>query len=290
MHAPVDIDRAIAAADGEIAELEQTCRVQMSLHGHGIMVWRSWGEGQPLVLLHGNYGSWTHWFANIPVLARHFRVVVPDLPGFGDSDAAPNDLAVQDYAARVAEGLTAVLGTNTKFRLAGFSFGGRIAGLVCTHGLGPIDRLVLFGPGGLGLPPSPLPKLQALTSAHTRAERILVHQENLRRIMFARSQTADILSACLQERNVAATRWRSRLRGDGSLAAVLPDITTPVTVVSGAEDRYLRSHGETYESVLTRLSPGVTVRRVPEAGHWVIYEAPDICNDILARSLQGWCG
>lgn len=289
MNAPVDIDPAIAAAEGRIAELERSCRVQTSRHGHGAMVWRSWGEGQPLVLLHGNYGSWTHWFANIPVLARHFRVVVPDLPGFGDSDAAPDDIPVQDYAARVAEGLTAVLGTGTKCRLAGFSFGGRIAGLVCARG-GPIDRLVLFGPGGLGLPPSPLPKLQPLTSAMTRAERILVHQENLRRIMFARSETADILSACLQDRNVAATRWRSRLRGDGSLAAVLPGITAPVTVVSGAEDRYLRSHGEIYEGVLTRLSPGVAVRRVPGAGHWVTYEAPDICNDVLGSSVRGSCG
>ena len=28
--------------------------------GEGCLVWRSWGEGSPLVLLHGGYGSWTH--------------------------------------------------------------------------------------------------------------------------------------------------------------------------------------------------------------------------------------
>src|SRR3546814_1155899 len=47
--------------------------------GDGQMVWRLWGEGPPLVLLHGGSGSWTHWFRNIPALARRYRVIAADL-------------------------------------------------------------------------------------------------------------------------------------------------------------------------------------------------------------------
>ena len=32
--------------------------------GEGTMVWRAWGGGVPLVLLHGGFGSWTHWISN----------------------------------------------------------------------------------------------------------------------------------------------------------------------------------------------------------------------------------
>src|SRR5712691_9914772 len=53
----------------------------------GAMVWRIWGEGPPLVLLHGASGSWTHWIRNVRPLAARFRVLVPDMPGYGDSDA-----------------------------------------------------------------------------------------------------------------------------------------------------------------------------------------------------------
>jgi pimeloyl-ACP methyl ester carboxylesterase len=40
------------------------------------------GAGPTLLLLHGGTGSWTHRLRNIEPLARHFRLVVPDLPGW----------------------------------------------------------------------------------------------------------------------------------------------------------------------------------------------------------------
>ena len=58
--------------------------------GDGELVWHRWGEGAPLVLLHGGSGSWTHWLRNIaPLVAAGHQVLAPDLPGFGDSDPPP---------------------------------------------------------------------------------------------------------------------------------------------------------------------------------------------------------
>jgi len=52
--------------------------------GDGHIVWRCWGEGTPLVLLHGGTGSWLHWIRNVEALSCDMMVVVPDLPGSGE--------------------------------------------------------------------------------------------------------------------------------------------------------------------------------------------------------------
>jgi len=73
--------------------------------GGGRMAWREWGEGPPVVLVHGAAGSWNHWAAVIPGLAGDHLVVAPDLPGFGDSDA-PADL---DDIEVLVDALTALV-------------------------------------------------------------------------------------------------------------------------------------------------------------------------------------
>src|SRR5437763_9356025 len=65
--------------DGIAAEAER-CETPC---GDGSMVWHCWGSGLPLVLLHGGYGSWSHWIRNVLPLSRSFRVIPPDPPGLG---------------------------------------------------------------------------------------------------------------------------------------------------------------------------------------------------------------
>src|SRR5262245_66673201 len=77
--------------------------------GDGAMVWHVWGAGRPLVLQHGGYGSWTHWLRNIPAFAGDRMVIAPDLPGLGDSAAAPEPYTAESLAAIVAQGLEAIL-------------------------------------------------------------------------------------------------------------------------------------------------------------------------------------
>ena len=55
----------------------------------GRVAWHLAGSGRPLLLVHGGTGSWTHWLRAIPELARGYQLLMPDLPGFGDSDLPP---------------------------------------------------------------------------------------------------------------------------------------------------------------------------------------------------------
>jgi haloacetate dehalogenase len=58
------------------------------------------GEGAPLVLLHGYPQNHMCWAGIAPAFARHFRVIVPDLRGYGDSDAPPDDAGHTVYSKR----------------------------------------------------------------------------------------------------------------------------------------------------------------------------------------------
>src|SRR5699024_1978152 len=75
----------------DLHRLERLSEKHHSRCGNGVMTWRCWGKGPPLILLHGAYGSWTHWLRNIEALATQCCVIAPDMPGFGDSDLPPDD-------------------------------------------------------------------------------------------------------------------------------------------------------------------------------------------------------
>src|SRR5258708_39349965 len=105
-------------------------RRELTRCGAGSMVWRSWGEGRPLVLLHGASGSWTHWIRNIPTPARHFRVLAPDMPGFGESDVPPEPHTADVLADLITAGLGVVLPSPADLDIARVSLGGIIGGLV----------------------------------------------------------------------------------------------------------------------------------------------------------------
>ena len=135
------------------------------------MLWREWGAGPPLVLLHGASGSWTHWLLNIAGLATRFTVLAPDMPGFGDSDLPAGPQTPDALAAVVSDGIDAVVPRPAPLDLAGFSFGGIIAGLVAARQGPRVRHLVLVGPNGMALPRAPGPPLARIRPDRPRARR-----------------------------------------------------------------------------------------------------------------------
>ena len=78
------------AAFKTVSDLDGTARRTEIATEEGVAVWREWGSGPPLVLLHGGSGSWMHFIRQIAFFSTGFRVLVPDMPGFGDSSAGPS--------------------------------------------------------------------------------------------------------------------------------------------------------------------------------------------------------
>ena len=111
------------------------------------------GAGDPVVLLHGGgpgASGWSNFGANLPVFAERFRVLVPDQPGFGASDAPPVEGNYFTFSARALASLLDHLGID-RVHLVGNSLGGGTAVRFALNYPERAGRLVLMGPGGLSL-------------------------------------------------------------------------------------------------------------------------------------------
>jgi 2-hydroxy-6-oxonona-2,4-dienedioate hydrolase len=251
--------------------------------GDGAMVWRSWGSGPVLVLLHGGYGSWTHWIRNVLPLARRFRVIAPDLPGLGESATPPEPSTADGLAAIIIGGLDEIVPRDDELRLAGFSFGGVIGGSVAAQ-LG--DRLrgfVIVGSNGLGLERSPTP-LRRVPPDADAAEEFAAHRCNLNQLMIADPDKIDELALYLQQTNHARARMRSRrFSRSGALIQALPRVSARIDGIWGERDATAYPHIEQRASVLRNIQPGARFAVVPGAGHWVQFEAADHFNAVLAE-------
>lgn len=103
------------------------------------------GEGPPVVLLHGFLGGQIVWEDVVDELVRDFRVVVPDLPGFGESEKpAPTRYAydVQAFVDAVVD-MLAALGLG-RVSVAGHGLGGAIALALAADHPELVEKLVLL--------------------------------------------------------------------------------------------------------------------------------------------------
>lgn len=258
--------------------------------GAGDLVWHRWGPagGAPVVLLHGGSGSWTHWLRNIaPLAAAGHAVWVPDMPGFGDSAAPPDGQDADVLPGWLEAGLQQLAGT-TPVALVGFSFGALVAGLWAQARPARVARLVLAGSPGLSaerLPPLDLRRWDALPPG---PERLAVHRHNLLQLMLAHAASATPLAVALHAANVERDRLRQRrLMLTDAVAHLLPQLACPVHGIWGAQDVLYATRLPLIGQVLGTAPGFRNLVLVPDAGHWVAFEAAGAFNTALAVALAG---
>jgi pimeloyl-ACP methyl ester carboxylesterase len=110
--------------------------------------WTELGEGEPLVLLHGMGDSHRSWRNAAPHLARHYRVLMPDLPGHGLSGRPDAPYTLAWYAQSVLDWMDA-LGVE-RAHVCGHSFGGGVAQWMLLCDRARVRSLSLVAAGGLG--------------------------------------------------------------------------------------------------------------------------------------------
>ena len=251
--------------------------------GAGTMVWRVWGSGPPLILLHGGYGSWTHWIRNVLVLARRFTVIAPDLPGLGESSTPPEPHTAEGLAAIIVEGLDIVLSKDAAPHIAGFSFGGVLGGHVAAQLGDRLRALTLVGSNGLGLVRQPT-ALQRVPAGVSAGEALAVHCHNLGALIIADPAKIDELAVYIQSHNAPRGRVKSRRfsRAD-TLARALPLVKARLDGIWGERDATAYPHLDERARVLRSFQPGARFEVIAGAGHWVQYEAAERFNPILAE-------
>ncbi len=276
-----------------LARLSASAEIVETPCADGQMVWQRWpvapgATGAPLVLLHGGFGSWTHWIANIRELSKDRPVVTADLPGLGDSADAPEPLSPDGIAAVVNGGLDAVLGSGTRFDLAGFSFGGLIGSRVAAMAGDRCRTFVAVGASGFqGLHVRVL-GIRVPDPALPDAEIDAIQHENLKILMLWDESKIDPLAILTHRLNVARSRVRSRpMSLSNALVEALPNIRARIAGIWGVHDATGggREGIEKRRDVFRAHQPDAPFEIVEDAGHWVMYERPDVFHAALRRVL-----
>lgn len=249
-------------------------------------IWREWGDGKPFILLHGNYGSWTHWTRNIAALAASRRVLVPDTPGFGELDL-PEVPDAGTIVESLWKDIDRLAGTEAVVDLAGFSYGGGLAGGLAACRPHRVGRTILVGSGGLGAPGGYREELVRWRDLDAAGQRE-AHRRNLRILMFASPETVDDLALSLQAANAAGAKMNARkLRNRMDLRQVLVGKKVVLSGIWGERDFTLAGLPlASREQAVRSLDTDAEWIALPDVGHWAQYEAAHAVNKALLRILD----
>lgn len=251
------------------------------------------GAGDPVVLLHGGGPGATgmsNFSRNIEALVgAGFRVLVPDLPGYGRSTKGiDRDDPFGDLALAV-RGLLDAVGVD-RAHLVGNSYGGAAGLRLALDRPDRVDRLVLMGPGGIGttraLPTAGLSKLLGYYGgdgpSREKVEDFIRHYlvapgtdvpDDLIDVRFAASVDPEVIADPPLRRPSGPGALRTLLRMDLSRDRRLATCQVPTLVLWGSEDRVNRPSGG---PLLARSMPRCDLYLAAGVGHWFQYERPEL--------------
>ena len=251
------------------------------------------GEGEPLVLVHGLGGAASNWLALAPLLLPGRRVLVPELPGHGGSEALPAAPNLNGFADRIAE-----LAAREGFAPApvvGHSLGGAIALRLAIRRPESVSRVVLAAAAGISSATRSARYALTITGILKPGRkiapyrRLVARSPVLKSLVFGHWGAADpqalpseVVDAFLSgparhTDTVSAARAlvRDDLRGD------LDRVRCPALVLWGARDNQLPI-GDAFD--YARRLRG-RLRVIPDCGHLLIGERPDVCADAIESFL-----
>ena len=243
------------------------------------------GQGPPLILVHGRGGAAANWTELAPLLVPNNRLLVPDLPGHGGSEALPAVSGLEPFADRVAA-LAAREGM-LPAPVVGHSLGGAVVLRLALRHPDDVSAVVLAAAAGLSLGSIWGRHLQSVFST-VRPGRLAARWRGLvsrslllRRFVFGFVSVADpgsltneavegFLAAQLLHTDVDSA-WQA-LRADDPRQE-LEAVRCPVLVLWGAEDVQLPLD-DAFEYARRLRAP---LRVIPGCGHLLIGERPDAC-------------
>ena len=235
------------------------------------------GEGEALVLLHGFGGDKDHWTRFARGLTDSYRVIAPDLPGFGETVRDP---AVRyDVPSQIERlhAFLAAIGVDS-FHLAGNSMGGAIAARYAAAHPKQVKSLILFAPGGVTTAqPSELQKMW-----ESGRNPLLVESPegfaDLMKFVFAeppwipQSMLTYLAARAIHDRPFQQ-KIMEDLRSDlETLEKAMPSVKAPVLVIWGEQDRLVHVSGA---EVIHKLVPSAKVEVMAGVGHCPMLEKPD---------------
>jgi esterase len=246
------------------------------------------GDGPPLVILPGLFGSKRNWASLARTFGERHRVITADLRNHGESpwaDPHRYPALAADVAAlieRKADGRASVLG---------HSMGGKAAMMLAVSRPDLVERLVVVDIAPVASTGTPI--------AYVRAMRALPLERFSRR-----SEVADALAGAIPDRAVRNFLSLNAAVGDNGLSWTLnlaaleqdfeailgfPELppgcsfTGPTLFLAGGRSNYLQPE---HRPAIERLFPAAIIETIPDAGHWVHADAPEAFVAAVNRFLK----
>lgn len=256
-----------------------------------------------MLLLHGGgpgASGVSNYARNIAELAKEYRVIVPDLPGYGRSTKGVDSADPFGHLADGIRGLMDALDLD-KAHLVGNSYGGACALRLALDTPDRVERMVLMGPGGIGTTRAlPTPGLNSLLNYYTGdgPSRLKLEKFIRNHLVF---NAADVPDTAIDERYQASIdpeviaapplrrpsgpqALRTLVKMDFTRDRRLNRLPVPTLVLWGSKDKVNRPSGG---PMLADRMPNCDLYMVANTGHWVQFERAELFNRLSADFLAG---
>ena len=255
------------------------------------------GSGTPLLLIHGGgpgATGWSNWSRNVASLAEHFRVIVPDLPGFGASTERLRGTRFPGWWGGAITGFLDALDV-PKAHFIGNSLGGSVTLSIALETPERVDRMILMGSGGSFAPLSPFPTagIATLRTFYQGAGPSLERLKGfIGQFVF---DPATITDDLIEERyrtamkpSIVANPPMQHNAGDPAPDDLWRDrrltrLPHKTLMIWGREDRVMPLD---MAFPLLRQIPNARLYVIPKCGHWAQWEHADEFNAVALQFLE----
>ncbi len=232
------------------------------------------GSGPPMLFLHGA-GGMPPWGAFTELLASKYDLILPEHPGFGDSDNPGFIRNVQDMAMYYLDFLDGF--GLPKVHIVGVSLGGWIAAEIAVRNCARIASLSLLAPAGCRV--KGVPSGDNFIWNPEESARNLVYNQKFADAMLAAQPSEEEMDRILTSRFMATRLgWEPRWFNP-ALEKWLHRVSVPTLVVWGAQDKLFP---QAYAKPWGDNIPGAKIEIVPECGHLLhVEKGEDVAGRVL---------
>lgn len=259
--------------------------LQLARQSYGQLSFRSGGDGETIVFLHGLLGSSKSWAFQFDHFSRNYSMIAWDAPGFGQSEMVPASIDAYVEALRefIAEN------GQPKVSLVGHSMGGTVAARFAATFPERVSRLVLScSHAGYGDPET------APMSA--KFERRMREFKEIGSVAYGVNRARDLLrdsasssvfgyaAEIASETNPEGLRRATRMLQLADNRRLLPKLKMPIIILTGELDTDVHP---SLKADLLRLTPMARHVEMPRLAHAPYFEAPTYYNSLIDDFLSG---
>jgi len=240
------------------------------------------GSGFPLVLVHGFLGSSEMWEPQINFFKNYFRVIVPDLPGFGKSKEVKSHNSIQSIANLLLNFLEEK--KIDKFYLLGHSMGGMIVQEMAKKSENKISKLICYSTGPRGEMPG---RFETVDQSRDNLKKngLEIMARNIAKTWFVKGENAKYFDICIH-----AGKQASIETVDNALIAfknwngvdTLKNIKNKTLIVWGDKDK---SYNLEQIKTLEKNIPNSSLIVFNNCAHNVHLEEPEKFNHTIKHFL-----